>query len=75
MIRTEQLSRHFDDVIALNNTDIHIKAQQTTVIMGGSGSGKTTLLRLLAGLECPTSGHICYGDDDLNGMSQKRLYQ
>lgn len=75
MIRTEKLSRHFDDVIALNSTDIHIKAHQTTVIMGGSGSGKTTLLRLLAGLECPTSGHIWYGKDDLNGMSQKRLYQ
>jgi len=75
MIRTEKLSRHFDDVIALDATNIHIKEHQTTVIMGGSGSGKTTLLRLLAGLESPTSGHIWYGDDDLNGMSQKSLYQ
>jgi len=75
MIRTEKLLRRFDDVVALNNTSIHIKPQQTTVIMGGSGSGKTTLLRLLAGLEIPSSGHIWYGEDDLSDITQKRLYE
>jgi len=74
-IRTEKLLRRFDDVVALNNTSIHIKPQQTTVIMGGSGSGKTTLLRLLAGLEIPSSGHIWYGEDDLSDITQKRLYE
>lgn len=75
MIRTEQLLRRFDDVIALDQTNIEIKQHQTTVIMGGSGSGKTTLLRLLAGLEAPTSGHIWFNGDDLSSISQKRLYQ
>ncbi|MDX8397944.1 MAG: ATP-binding cassette domain-containing protein [Mariprofundaceae bacterium] len=75
MIRTENLLRQFDDVIALNQTNIEIKQNQTTVIMGGSGSGKTTLLRLLAGLETPTSGHIWFNGDDLSTISQKRLYQ
>jgi len=75
MLRTENLSRRFDDVIALNNTNIEIKEHQTTVIMGGSGSGKTTLLRLLAGLDTPTSGHIWFNEDDLANISQKRLYQ
>jgi len=74
MIRTQQLARRFGDVLALDHTDIQIKARQTTVIMGGSGSGKTTLLRLLAGLESPTAGHIWYGEDDLSHISQKRLY-
>ncbi len=75
MIRTDKLSRHFGDVIALDDTNIEIQARKTTVIMGGSGSGKTTLLRLLAGLQAPSSGHIWYGDDDLSEISQKRLYQ
>ena len=29
-------------------------------IMGRSGSGKTTLLSLMAGLELPDSGQVCY---------------
>lgn len=74
MIRTEHLSRQFGSVMALDDVNLHIKPQQTTVIMGGSGSGKTTLLRLLASLECPTSGHIYFSKQDLVGISQKNLY-
>jgi len=74
MIRTEHLSRTFGEVEALSDVNLVIKPHQTTVIMGGSGSGKTTLLRLLASLETPSSGHIYFGDEDLVGISQKRLY-
>ncbi len=74
MIRAEKLSKRFGDVEALSPTDVHIREGAITAIMGGSGSGKTTLLRLLAGLEKPSSGHIWYGDEDLCGMSDQRLY-
>src|SRR5258706_12478888 len=36
----------------------------TCSILGPSGSGKTTLLGLCAGLDLPTSGHVC-----LNGIA------
>ncbi|MDX8395400.1 MAG: ABC transporter ATP-binding protein [Mariprofundaceae bacterium] len=75
MIRTKQLSRHFGDTIALDQTDIHIQKQKTTVIMGGSGSGKTTLLRLLAGLDEPTNGNIWFDDENMTQMKSKRLYE
>jgi len=75
MIRTEHLSRKFGHVKALDDVSLHIKPHETTVIMGGSGSGKTTLLRLLASLECPTSGDIYFNDENLVGIKQKRLYE
>ena len=75
MIRAEKLSKKFGTTTALAPTDVHIRREAITVIMGGSGSGKTTLLRLLAGLEKPSSGHIWYGDDDLCSISEKRLYE
>jgi len=75
MIRGENLSKQFGDVMALAPTDIHIREGAITAIMGGSGSGKTTLLRLLAGLEKPSSGHVWYGDEDLCSISDRRLYE
>jgi len=75
MIRGEQLSKSYGDVVALAPTDIHIRSGKITAIMGGSGSGKTTLLRLLAGLEKPSSGHVWYGDEDLCSITDKRLYE
>jgi len=75
MIRGENLSKVFGDTTAVQPLDIHIRKGAITVIMGGSGSGKTTLLRLLSGLEKPTTGHIWYGDEDLVGISDKRLYE
>jgi len=75
MIRTENLSRQFGHISALGCVNIRIQPEKTTVIMGGSGSGKTTLLRLLASLECPTSGNIYFNDENLVGIKQKRLYE
>ncbi|MDQ6952175.1 MAG: ATP-binding cassette domain-containing protein [Mariprofundaceae bacterium] len=75
MIRTEHLTRKFGHITALDDVNLRIKPHETTVIMGGSGSGKTTLLRLLASLECPTSGNIYFGDESLVGIKQKRLYE
>lgn len=75
MIRAEKLTKRFGDVVALDNTDVHIREHATTVIMGGSGSGKTTLLRLLAALDAPSSGSVWFEDEDLSRISRKHLYE
>ncbi len=75
MIETKALCKQYDDVVALNRTDLKISSGEVTVILGGSGSGKTTLLRLLAGLETPTSGSIIFAGQDLGKVSRKRLYE
>lgn len=75
MIRGEQLSKRYGDVVALSPTDITIRAGAITAIMGGSGSGKTTMLRLLSGLEKPTTGHVWYGKEDLSTIPDRRLYE
>lgn len=75
MIRGEKLCKRYGETEAVAPTDIHIRAESITVIMGGSGSGKTTLLRLLAGLEKPSAGHVWYGDENLCEVSVRRLYE
>ncbi len=75
MIRGENLSKRYGDMLALAPTDIHIRERAITAIMGGSGSGKTTLLRLLSGLEKPTTGHVWFRDEDIAAIPEKRLYE
>lgn len=40
-------------------------------IRGRSGSGKTTLLNIIAGIDEPTGGQLCYGEVELTGLSTK----
>jgi len=74
MIRGENLSKQYGDMMALSPTNIHIREQAITAIMGGSGSGKTTLLRLLSGLEKPSSGSVWFREEDISAIPEKRLY-
>ena len=58
----EQVSKRFDDVVAVDRFDLEIADREFLVLLGPSGCGKSTVLRMLAGLEIPTDGHIRIGD-------------
>jgi putative spermidine/putrescine transport system ATP-binding protein len=59
------LSKHFDDVRAVDDLDLDIADGEFFSMLGPSGSGKTTVLRLIAGFEQPTAGQIQLGEDDV----------
>ena len=59
------LSKHFDDVRAVDDLDLDIADGEFFSMLGPSGSGKTTVLRLIAGFEQPTAGRILLGEDDV----------
>lgn len=45
-------------VHAVRDVDLTVAPGEIVGIHGASGSGKSTLLRLLAGVECPTTGEV-----------------
>ena len=59
------LSKHFDQVRAVDDLDLDIADGEFFSMLGPSGSGKTTVLRLIAGFEEPTSGTILLGEQDV----------
>jgi putrescine transport system ATP-binding protein len=58
IIRVENVSKVFDDHIAVDQVNLEIYPGEFFSLLGGSGSGKTTLLRMLAGFEVPSKGKI-----------------
>lgn len=63
MLQIKNLSKQYDDLKVLDQINLDIEPNKTTVIIGPSGSGKTTLLRCLNLLAVPDIGEI-----DLNGV-------
>jgi len=57
-IRTENLTKTFDEVTAVNAISMEIKAGTITALLGGNGAGKTTTIAMLLGLLLPSSGKI-----------------
>jgi multiple sugar transport system ATP-binding protein len=67
-VETIELTKYFDDVLAVDNVNLSIRDGELLVLVGPSGSGKTTLLRMLAGLEHPTDGLIRINNQFVNGV-------
>ncbi|HEX6513551.1 MAG TPA: ABC transporter ATP-binding protein, partial [Chloroflexota bacterium] len=59
-MRVERATRAFSggSVVAFQELDLDVVANQTLCVVGPSGCGKTTLLRCLAGLLPPTTGRV-----------------
>lgn len=64
MLKTEQLSKSYGNVIAVRPLDIEIRKGEFVTLLGSSGSGKTTLLQLIAGLAEPSSGRLFINGKD-----------
>ena len=69
----DRLVKSFGTSPVLRGITLHLKRNQTAVVIGGSGAGKTTLLRLLIGLERPTSGHIWIDGEDIAPLGAVEL--
>ncbi len=67
----KNLTKKFEDVIAVDNINSTIEDQEFAVLVGPSGCGKTTTLRMIAGLEEITQGEIYIGDRLVNNVPPK----
>ena len=64
-IRLEELTKRFDDVVAVDSIDLDMPPGEFFTMLGPSGCGKTTTLRMIAGFEQPTSGKILLDGTDV----------
>lgn len=55
-IETCNLSKYYDDFLAVSELNIKVCAGEVMVLLGPNGAGKTTTIRLLASILKPSSG-------------------
>lgn len=56
MIKTENLTKKFDELVAVNQLSLDIAEGEVFGFLGPNGAGKTTTVRMLCSLIAPTKG-------------------
>ena len=75
MISIRGLKKSFVGKPVLQGLDLDIHDGESLAIIGRSGCGKSVLLKHIMGLITPDEGTITIDGEELNTISQKRLYE
>lgn len=58
IVQIDQVSRHFGDVVGIDNISLHVPRGTVLGVIGPSGAGKTTTIRLISGALTPDTGAV-----------------
>lgn len=65
MLETQNLSRRYGSILALENLNLTVQSGQIFGLLGHNGAGKTTAIKLMTGLLKPTAGTVLVGGHDI----------
>ncbi|MCA9186841.1 MAG: ABC transporter ATP-binding protein/permease, partial [Planctomycetales bacterium] len=70
VIDVQNISRHFGDLIAVQDVSFPVEKAAIFGLLGPNGSGKSTLIRMLLGILEPTSGTAIVGGHDVRSEAE-----
>jgi phospholipid/cholesterol/gamma-HCH transport system ATP-binding protein len=74
IVRFEDVSLHFGDVVALDRVSFRLSAGETCMVYGAAGSGKTMLLKVAVGLVKPDSGRVYLMGQEITRLEENALF-
>ncbi len=74
ILEVESVVKSFDGVRAVNRCSLSVKGRTITGLIGPNGAGKTTLFNLITGFLKPTSGHILFQEERIDGLPPHRIF-
>jgi multiple sugar transport system ATP-binding protein len=70
-VRLENVTKRYDDELAVDNMNLDIKDGEFLTLVGPSGCGKSTTMETIAGLTKPTSGDVFIGERNVTNLPPK----
>jgi branched-chain amino acid transport system ATP-binding protein len=68
VLKTENLTRYFGGLAALNQVNMEFRENEILGIIGPNGAGKTTFINVIAGIYLPTEGKIFFNGQDISEL-------
>ncbi|MFQ6075842.1 MAG: ABC transporter ATP-binding protein [Candidatus Bathyarchaeia archaeon] len=75
MLKIDKIKVSYGELQALWDVSFHVNDGEITTIIGSNGAGKTTILRTISGLLHPTSGHIEFMGERIDGMPPHQIVE
>ena len=72
-IEVKNLSKTFNNFLAVNNISFIIEKNKTLGLLGPNGCGKTTSIGMMLGLIKPTLGKVLIGGNDINSSNKIKI--
>ena len=72
-IKVKNLSKKFNNFIAVDNINFTLGTNKTLGLLGPNGCGKTTSIGMMLGLITPSSGQVLINDQDVNKVNRNDL--
>ena len=73
LLSTEQVSKTFGGLVAVNDVSFEIPERSIVSIIGPNGAGKTTFFNMLTGLYKPSIGRIVFDGQDISRTRPDRI--
>ncbi len=73
MVKFENVTKKFGDVVALSGVSFEIQTGEFVFIIGPSGAGKSTLVKLILRESLPSEGTIKVKDFSLHELPKKKI--
>ena len=71
MIRTEDLSKRFNQFLAVDKVNLSVGTGEVLALLGPNGAGKTTTVRMLSSILRPSEGRACVANYDVSTQAEK----
>lgn len=73
MISLEQVTKLYDENIAIENLSVDMESKSITVLLGKVGSGKSTTIKIINKLTMPEIGQVFINDLDISEFNDEDL--
>lgn len=73
ILNTNDVTKRFGGLIAVNKFDVEIEENSISSVIGPNGAGKTTFFNCITGFYVPDEGKIIFNGHEIQGLSPDRI--